>query len=194
MRRNVQFYRGGYYHIYNRGANRNRIFVETSNYFFVLEKVRKYSEMYGIAVLAYVLLPNHYHFLLRQDSDHPARLLPQYTFNAYTKAFNKSYDHSGTLFQGPFQSIEVTNDPYLLNLIRYIHANPVLHGLVDDPGVWAFSNYLEWVGEREGKLVDRAFIAAYFDSPAAYRAFVLDYLRQRELPQPLAEYLQTLEE
>ena len=194
MRRNVQFHRGGYYHIYNRGANHNRIFAETSNYIFVLGKVRKYSEMYDISMLAYVLLPNHYHFLLRQNGDHPARFLPQYTFNAYTKAFNKSYGHTGTLFEGPFQSIEVTNEPYLLNLIRYIHANPVLHGLIDDPGQWAYSNYLEWVDERAGKLVDRAFIAAYFESPAAYRAFVLDYLRERALPQPLAEYLQSLGE
>ena len=194
MRRNVEFHRGGYYHIYNRGANRNSIFIEASNYYFVLRKMREYSAKYDISVLAYVLLPNHYHFCLRQDGDHPARFLPQYTFNAYTKAFNKRYDHSGTLFQGPFRSIEVTTESYLLNLIRYIHANPVLHGLVDDPGMWAFSNYLEWVGERAGKLVDRDFIAEYFDSSAAYRAFVLDYLRERTLPIPLAEYLQTIEE
>ena len=194
MRRNVEFHRGGYYHIYNRGAHRHLIFVETTNYYFVLRKMREYSLKYDIAVIAYVLLPNHYHFLLRQDSHHPARFLPQYTFNAYTKAFNKRYDHSGTLFQGPFRSIEVTTESYLLNLIRYIHANPVLHGLVDDPGMWAFSNYLEWIGERAGKLVDRDFIAEYFDSPSAYRAFVLDYLRERTLPVPLAEYLQTIEE
>ena len=70
----------------------------------------------------------------------------------------------------------------------------MLHGLVDDPGMWAFSNYLEWVGERPGELVDRDFIAAYFDSPAAYRAFVLEYLRERALPLPLAEYLQAIED
>ena len=194
MKRNVVFHPGGYYHIYNRGANRNRIFVEETNYIFVLRKMRKYSEKYDISILAYVLLPNHYHFLLLQNSAHPARFLPQYTFNAYTKAFNKRYDHSGTLFEGSFQAIEVTNKAYLLNLVRYIHANPVLHGVVDDPGMWAYSNYLEWVDERPGALVDRDFIAEYFDSPVTYRTFVLDYLHERTLPQPLAEYLQTLDD
>jgi REP element-mobilizing transposase RayT len=194
MRRSVHFHRGGIYHIFNRGANRNSIFVEEDNYIYVLRKMRRYSEMYDIAIVAYVLQPNHYHFLLHQNGEESARKLPQYTFNAYTKAFNKRYGHSGTLFQGPFRAIEVTTEPYLLNLIRYIHANPVLHGLVDDPGQWAFSNYLEWVGERNGALVDRDFVSTYFDSPAAYRAFVLEYLRERELPQPLAEYLQTVED
>ena len=190
MRRAVHFHRGGIYHIYNRGANRNSIFVEEGNYIYVLQKMRQYSEKYEISILAYALLPNHYHFLLWQKGEYPARYLPQYTFNAYTKAFNKRYEHSGTLFQGPFRAIEVTRELYLLNLARYIHANPVLHGLVDDPGQWAFSNYLEWVGERNGRLVDRDFVAEYFDTPAAYRAFVIEYLRERELPQPLAEYLE----
>ena len=190
MRRAVHFHQGGIYHIYNRGANRNSIFVEEGNYIYVLQKMRQYSEKYDISILAYALLPNHYHFLLWQKGEHPARYLPQYTFNAYTKAFNKRYEHSGTLFQGPFRAIEVTRELYLLNLARYIHANPVLHGLVDDPGQWAFSNYLEWVGERNGRLVDRDFVAEYFDTPAAYRAFVIEYLRERELPQPLAEYLE----
>jgi len=193
MKRKVQFHPQGIYHIYNRGAHRNSIFVEEDNYLFVLQKMRQYSEKYHITILAYVLLPNHYHLLLRQDGDAPARYLPQYTFNAYTKAFNKRYEHSGTLFQGPFHAIEVTNEPYLLNLIRYIHANPVLHGLVDDPGMWPYSNYLEWAGERDGTLVDRAFVTEYFPAPADYRAFVLEYLRERDLPQPLAEYLETLD-
>lgn len=138
MRRIINFAAGGYYHIYNRGANRASIFREEENYFYVLGKMKQYSRAYDITLLAYCLPPNHYHFLIRQDGEHPARLLPQYTFNAYTKAFNKRYERSGTL-------------------------------------------------------VDRRFISANFDSPQAYQAFALEYLRHRTLPQPLAEYLQVVD-
>ena len=193
-RRNDTFYPGGIFHIFNRGAHRMRIFYDEQDYLRLLRYVKKYASRYEIATLAYSLLPNHYHFLLRQDGVTPISKFMGVVFNAYTQYFNVRHDHSGTLFEGRFKHRHVTAEPYLLNLIRYIHANPVLHGLVDDPGVWAFSNYLEWVGERAGKLVDRNFIAEYFDSPAAYRAFVLEYLRERTLPQPLAEYLQAVEE
>ncbi|MCO6450226.1 MAG: transposase [Caldilineales bacterium] len=193
MKRTLEFTPGGFYHIYNRGANRNSIFRDEENYFYVLGKMKEYARKYEISILAYCLLPNHYHFLVRQDSEHPARLLPQFIYNAYTKAFNKRFERSGTLFEGPFRALQVHTEPYLLNLCRYIHANPVLHGIVDDPGMWQFSNYLEWVGQRKGTLVDRTFVTAYFETDSAYERFVLEYLRERELPQPLAEYLQDLD-
>ena len=75
------------------------------------------------------------------------------------------------------------------------YANPVLHGLTDDPAMWEYSNnYLEWVGQCPGALVDRAFVSEYFDLPAAYERYVVEYLRERTLPQPLAEYLQALDD
>jgi REP element-mobilizing transposase RayT len=192
-RRRDAFYSGGIYHIFNRGAHRLRIFYDHEDYLRLLSYVKTYAPRYEVAILAYCLLPNHYHFLLRQDGVTPISKFIGVIFNGYTQYFNLRREHKGTLFEGRFKHREVTTEPYLLNLIRYIHANPVLHGLIDDPGQWTFSNYLEWVGERDGTLMNRAFIAAYFDSPAAYRAFVLDYLQERELPQPLAEYLQTLD-
>ena len=128
------------------------------------------------------------------DLTRSGRLFPQYTFNAYTKAFNKRYERSGTLLEGPFRALQIHTEPYLLNICHYTHANPVLHGITDDPTMWQFSNYLVWVVQRSGDLVDRAFISEYFDSPAAYKRFVIEYLRERELPQPLAEYLQELDD
>jgi putative transposase len=192
-RREDVFYPGGFYHIFNRGANRRNIFYGEDDYLRLLRYTKKYAKRYQIAIIAYVLMPNHYHFLLRQDGMAPVSKFVGVLFNAYVQSVNWRYDRSGTLFESRFKHREVTTEPYLLNLIRYIHANPVLHGLIDDPGQWAYSNYLEWVGERQGELVDRAFIAAYFDTPVAYRTFVLEYLRERDLPQPLADYLQSLD-
>jgi hypothetical protein len=67
----------------------------------------------------------------------------------------------------------------MLHVCRYIHANPVKDGLVDKAAAWPYSNYLEWVGEREGTLVDRGLVMAYFASPTDYEAFVEEYLTAR---------------
>ena len=188
--RKVQFAQGQFYHIYNRGVAQQPIFREEENYLFLLRRVQKYASAFDIAVVTYCLMPNHYHFLLRQDDQTPAGLLPQRVFNSYTKAFNKRYDRTGTLFEGPFKAIHVDQDRYLLHLCRYIHANPVRHGLVSDLEQWPYSNYLEWIGARNGKLVDRAFVREHFPVAGSYRQFVLDYLSGLdELPAGIDTYL-----
>ena len=184
---------GTYYHIYNRGARGLSIFHEAGNYLFVLRRIKQYCRDFHFTVIAYCLMPNHYHLLVRQDGETPAGMLPQRVFNSYTKAYNKRYDHSGTLFEHRYQAKPVTDETYLLHLCRYIHANPVKDGLVADPGQWLYSNYLEWVGERDGTLVDRAFVQAWVGHPTTYREMVLDYLRSRQLPEPVRWFLEELE-
>jgi REP element-mobilizing transposase RayT len=180
---------GHYYHFYNRGAHRISIFREDDNYLFVLRKMKEYCLSLTLTPIAYCLMPNHYHFLIRQDGENRAGLLSQRVFNSYTKAYNKRYGHSGTLFEGNYRVILVENEAHLLHLCRYIHANPVEHGLVTDLAEWPYSNYLEWIGERNGTLVDRDFVREHFPSPQSYREFVLDYLLRRELPEELEAYL-----
>lgn len=167
---------GGYYHIYNRGARQLTIFREPDNYSFVISRPERYSKDFKLSVIAFCLMPNHYHLLVRQDGDKPAGLLPRFVFNSYTKAYNKRYQSSGTLFEHRFQSKVIKDNGHLLHLCRYIHANPVKDGFVTDPARWPYSNYLEWIGERQGELVDRDFIRNQFASGAEYRAFVLEYL------------------
>jgi len=150
--------------------------------------MKGYIREFSLAPIAYCLLPNHYHFLLRQDGDVRAGLLPQRAFNSYGKAYNKRYDHSGTLFEGVYKVRPVLDDGHLLHLCRYIHANPVIHGIVDHVADWPYSNYLEWVGERPGTLVDRDLIGAHFPDAGAYRAFVAEYIATR-LPPAGLDYL-----
>lgn len=78
--------RGMHYHIYNRGARRVTIFREQTNYLFTISKLKKYSQAQGISILAYCLMPNHYHLLIRQDGEEAAGDLPQLVFNSYSKA------------------------------------------------------------------------------------------------------------
>ena len=175
MARKVQFVQGCYYHIYNRGVDRQPIFRTVENYLFLLRRVKRYAHRFEIAIIAYCLMPNHYHFLVRQDGQHAVSAFVQAVFNSYTKAFNKMFGRTGTLFEGPFQAILVDEDAYLAHLCRYIHRNPVDAGLVKHPGAWPFSNYREWVGTRQGTLVDRKLVREMFATPEAYEQFVMEY-------------------
>lgn len=188
-----QYLRGAYYHIYNRGAHRLSIFRQDDNFFFVLQKIKHYCRSLRLTPIAYCLLPNHYHFLIRQDGEEPAGLLPQRVFNSYSKAYNKRYGHSGTLFEGNYKVIPVLEEAYLLQLCRYIHANPVIHGLANQPEEWPYSNYLEWIGRRKGTLVDQDLVREWFPTPGEYRGFVQDYLRERRMPEDLDRYLKAWE-
>jgi putative transposase len=176
------------YHFYNRGAHRLSIFQEEDNYLFVLHKMKHYCRTLALTPIAYCLMPNHYHWLIRQDGEHRAGLLPQRVFNSYTKAYNKRYGHSGTLFEGNYKVVHVQDEVHLLHLCRYIHANPVKDGLVASLVDWPYSNYPEWVNIRDGTLVDRSFIRAYFETVDGYQRFVRDYLEMRQLSEHL-DYL-----
>ncbi len=182
MSKRPPYQSGAYYHIYNRGRSRLSICHEPNDYLDILKKLKQYSHKYSIAIIAYVLLPNHYHFLVRQDQQPRASLLPQRIFNSYSKIYNLKYQHSGTIFEGSAKSKIVTTNAYLLHLCRYIHANPVLHGIAPTLDQWQYSNYPEWMETRKGILLDRAFITDHFSTPATYHEFVLDYLRDRQHP------------
>jgi REP element-mobilizing transposase RayT len=184
---------GMYYHIYNRGAHKVSIFREEANYLFALSKIKEYSKTNQISVIAYCLMPNHYHFLLRQDEEEPAGNLPQSVFNSYTKAYNKRYEHSGTLFEGRFRAKGIQTKSHLFHLCRYIHGNPVKDGIVADPADWPYSNYLEWIGERDGTLLDREFIKTQFEDAGEYRKFLFEYLKSRQLPDDVRKFLEDIE-
>lgn len=189
-RRENKFSRGHYYHVYNRGANRERIFFSAENYFYLLKLAKKYCQKYQIAIIAYCLMPNHYHFLLRQDGETSIGHFIGVLFNAYAQAVNKQNGRTGTLFAGRFKDVHVDNEAYLLHLCRYIHGNPVKAGLVTALEEWPYANYLEWIGERPGSLVDDQFVTSFFPNRLAYKAFVLDYLRGiDELPPDIQHYL-----
>lgn len=175
------FVPGHYYHLYNRGAHRVSIFREDENYLFVLRRLKQYLQALNLSIIAYCLMPNHYHLLIRQDGEQRVGKLPQLIFNSYSKAYNKRYAHSGTLFEGPYGARHVHNENYLRHLCRYIHANPIKDGLVEHLEQWPYSNYHEWVGLRSGTLVDMDFIHAFYPNPQAYEQFVREYLIERKL-------------
>lgn len=207
-RRTTPFVPDIYYHFYNRGNNRQAIFFESDNYLYFLGGIKKYL-IPVVNIVAYCLMPTHYHILvhIKQTSEvfktsevlgrevsKQVSLAMQKFLISYTKAINKRFSRVGALFQGQFQAKPIETYSHLLNLCVYIHANPVQDGLVALPEDWIYSNYLEWLGQRNGTLVDREFIRENFGSPAEYQALVMEYIKTRYLPDDVRKYIQSFED
>ena len=170
---------GGYYHIFNRGNNRETIFREQRNYFYFLKLYEKYIPLVA-DTFAYCLLPNHFHLLVRVKTGeekvtsglrvkNPGQQFGN-LFNAYTKAFNKVYQRTGSLFEKPFKRIEVTSDAYFRRLIAYIHQNPQRHGLIDNFQLWPYSSY-QTILSHKPTHIHREDVLAWFGDGKAYQAY-----------------------
>ena len=173
-----------YYHVFNRGTNKGTIFFSEENYRYCLRLMAKYDATYGVAITAYCLMPNHYHLILRQNKGGSTSRFLQTTFNAYTQALNTERHRSGTLFEGRAKSIRVDKDSYLLQLVQYIHLNPVVAGLVALPEQWQHSDYREWI-DNDKSVEARGF---YFKHASDYKIFVDEYQHEKE-KEEIAEYL-----
>ena len=173
--RKEDFVKGHFYHIYNRGVNKSTIFFNSANYEYCLSLIKKYQARYGITVIAYCLMPNHYHLLVRQDGEIPVYRFINSIFNSYVQAVNRQRNRKGTLFEGRYQYVHVDREEYLIHLCRYIHINPVKANLVSGPADWEYSNYREWINLRKRDLKDENFINDFFHSPQEYWAFCEDY-------------------
>jgi len=85
----MKHYANQYYHVYNRGTNRQPIFASDENYDFLLRRAKQFLPSYLIRIVAYVLMPNHYHFLVGVDKDGALAPFFQRLFNSYSQAFNR---------------------------------------------------------------------------------------------------------
>ena len=157
------------YHVYNRGAHKLPIFFSPENYLFCLHLLSKYKTKYNVLILAYCLMPNHYHLMLRQCLGGSIARFIQTTFNAYVQSTNVEQRHSGTLFEAKAKN-KIIGEPAVI--ARYIHLNPVQAGLVVRPEHWQFSDYSEWAGLRLPTITNLELRNELFDSGEDYRSFV----------------------
>lgn len=174
-----QFSYGGYYHIFNRGNNGENIFLQHENYSFFLQQWSKYLSPYS-KPLAYCLMPNHFHFLIRiiEDStldvsdDINGIIENQFRklFSSYALAFNKRNRRTGSLFQKRFKRIEIDKDSYLTTIIQYIHHNPIHHGFSIGYKEWRFSSYNAVISDSATS-VDRKAVLDWFGGRKAFLRF-----------------------
>ncbi|MCL5667091.1 MAG: transposase [Patescibacteria group bacterium] len=128
----------------------------------------------SFSLLCYCLMPNHFHFLIRQEGVLEVRKLLAKVCTSYSKFFNQKYGRVGSLFQDAFKAISVENDPQLLWVSSYIHNNPKTANLVDNLTDYPWSSYLDYIGKRQGTLCDKEFILKMIGGAEKYKRFAED--------------------
>jgi len=176
MQRTLLLEPGKYYHIYNRGNNGDNIFIEERKYAYFMNLYAKHIAPIA-ETFAYCLLRNHFHVCVRikvdvgnpRDPRGPKRPGQHFSnfFNAYSKAINRAYGRTGSLFENRFRRKEITTDRYFQRLIHYIHWNPQKHGFVSDFRDYAYSSYHLFL-VNEPTLVRRAQVLEWFGGPEGF--------------------------
>ena len=145
-----------FYHIFNRGNNKENLFIEDENYLHFLKLVK--NHLVAVAeIYSYCLLKNHFHLVLKIKSKEEVeknfsidKIHQPFSnlFNAYTKAINKKYNREGSLFKVRFKRERIETEDYLRNVIIYTHINPVKHKFQDNYLDYKYSSYNSIVSHK----------------------------------------------
>ena len=201
-----EYVKGGIYHIYNRGIDKRDIFLDERDYqtflfflkIYLLDKEILETELQGtdtckiernnfadeIKLLAYCLMPNHFHLMVKQNGEYSISRFMKCIATNYSMYFNKRNNRTGTLFQGRYKAVLIKEDNYLLHLSRYIHLNPLEKGLsLAKLRKHSYSSYSDYLGERHTKWVKPKIILEFFETQKdsfpgdifSYQSFVENY-------------------
>lgn len=173
-------FKNAFYHVFNRGINKQEIFPSEEDYTFFLKKLKKLKEKYDHSLYAYCLMPNHFHLSIHTRKT-PISTIMSSLSTSYSMYFNKKYKHYGPVFQNRFKSILIENDSYFMQLSRYIYLNPVKAGLIKNPLFYKYSSIREAVGKESLFLLDQDIIRLIGENENAkekYLEFVIDGMSQ----------------
>ncbi|AUC74814.1 oxygen-dependent coproporphyrinogen oxidase [Olleya sp. Bg11-27] len=152
-----------YYHIYNRGIDSGVIFKNNDNMSYFLDLLKKHLST-KINIIAYCLMNNHFHLVVKIKSEEKiASQAFSNLFNAYSKAYNKQNNRTGSLFERPFKRIKIKDEDYLKTLILYVHKNPETHQVTKQFDTYAFSSFNEYL--NDGKIIsdNKKYILSLFN-------------------------------
>lgn len=173
---------GVLYHLIARGNNGQRVLLGRADYEAFLKALQTTRERYPFFLYAYVLMPNHFHLLV-EVGEVPTSRLMQALLTSYARWFNRTHGRRGHVFQGRYKAVVCNRDSYLLELVRYIHLNPVRAGLVRNPGAWKWSGHNEYLGTARRGLIDPGPVRGELPSARQYDAFLRQGLKNRYRPE-----------
>jgi putative transposase len=214
--RKIPLVSGEIYHVLNRGINDIPIFSQANDYHrFIttfgyyqnespplkfsylklipiaerdnlLNKMRQ-RRNWQVDILAYCLMPNHFHFILKQLGNNGIANFIRYVNNSYSHFFNNKYHRKGPLFEGRFKAIHIHTDNQLLHLSRYVHLNPFTSYLIKNINLlpsYPYSSLLEYIEKNQPGICHKSIILDQFPKASNYKKFVFDQ----------AEYQRTLDQ
>jgi REP element-mobilizing transposase RayT len=176
---------GALHHIIVRGIERRKIFRDDADRYDFITRLGRILEQTGTKCFAWALIPNHFHLLLR-TGNYPLAHVMRRLLTGHAIYFNRRHRRSGHLFQNRYKSILCQEDAYLLELVRYIHLNPLRARLVKDMnqlGTYPFSGHGVVMGKHSRPWQDAAYVLAFFGKRAGparrnYRTFITKGISQ----------------
>lgn len=199
--RNVikQYVPYSYYHVYNRGINKQAIFLDNRDYRMFLHILKRhfsaeesqdssgrlYESFYDVVdLLTFCLMPNHFHLLLYQkENEKSLEKVMQKIGLAYTIYFNKRYNRVGPMFQGRYKASRIGSEEYLLHISRYIHLNP------SDYVHWEWSSLPYYTGKLHADWVKPNAMIGLFEGKNSYMSFLADHEGYKKVHEKMKQKL-----
>jgi putative transposase len=135
------------YHVLNRGNARNEVFHKDGDFQAFLKAMGDAHQAIPMRVLAYCILPNHFHLVLWPHRDGDLSRWMQWLLNAHVRRYHQHYHSSGHVWQGRFKAFPISQDEHLLTVLRYVERNPLRAGLVRRAERWPWSSLRWWRDE-----------------------------------------------
>ncbi|HUU01338.1 MAG TPA: transposase [Myxococcota bacterium] len=181
---------GSLHHVMARGIEKRDIFRSDADRGDFMARIAVVGPATGTCIFAWSLIPNHFHLLLRSGPPGLSTFMRRLQ-TGYAVAYNRRHRRSGHLFQNRFKSILVEEEPYFLELVRYLHLNPLRAGLVKSLrglDVFSWSGHAVILGNREAPWQDIGYVLQQFGGTSsrarqAYRRFVAEGIRQGRRPE-----------
>ncbi|MDO8638457.1 MAG: transposase [Candidatus Daviesbacteria bacterium] len=204
--RKIVFKNEEIYHIFNRGVERREIFTNSKEFSRMLELIKFYRFSYTpirysqflllpkerqdqildmfkknevlVEIIAFCLMPNHFHFIIKQRLEKGITTFMANISNSYAKYFNTKNDRVGPLFQGAFKAVYIETNEQLIHLSRYIHLNPVVSSVIDTSELnrYRWSSYFNYISKIESEFILSNMVLNMFKSQKDYEKFVLDQI------------------
>ena len=153
-----------WYHIMNRGRRSESIILQKHDYLMFLGLLKQSTELWNIKIAAYCLMTNHYHLLIQTPDANISRVM-RHINSIYTQQFNKAHGYDGSIFRGRYKSVLVCADSHLLELVRYIHRNPLRAAMVKKMGDYRWSSYRGYLS------YSKTWVTTQSTSSSALQAF-----------------------
>lgn len=163
-------FENAFYHVFNRGINKQPIFLKEADYQFFLSKLNQLKKKYDHSIYAYCLMPNHFHISIQTRKTSISKLMSSLS-TSYSMYFNRTYNHFGSVFQNRFKSILIENDPYFLKLSQYIYLNPVKAKLAKDPTDYPYSSIREALGKEPLQFLDQDIVRLIGDTKDSLKEY-----------------------
>ena len=193
-----EFYKGGFWHVFNRGITKEVVFRREDDFRFYLYKVKESLKKFPVAVHAYNLIPNHVHYLIEQNTDvSPGKFIGS-VHGSFGLVFNRKYTRAGPLFQDRFKANHIENDEHLLNISFYVNLNKVLEKLqhfdrslivskgdieklLEEAEKDAWSSYPVYLGLRDDQITQTKFVLSLLSddikkAQQEYRKMAKDFI------------------